>query len=132
MSYIAPPLARAIHTPHAHPQTMCTHTLHTHTHTGDVALVVILLYKSYMGTLGNRDTITNTINDTNETISQGQNSFLPNAPQSYEPILPDYLQVPDSYNLKDLVFYLGIGIGSSQLMYHVSCNYCYILYSVVC
>ena len=38
---------------------------------------------------------------------------------NYQPVLPDYLQLPDSYNMKDLLFYVGIAVTSSQLMYEV-------------
>ena len=40
----------------------------------------------------------------------------------YEPILPDYLQLPEEYNLKDLLLYKAIAIGSSVIMYHILCG----------
>lgn len=42
----------------------------------------------------------------------------------YDPLLPDYLQLPDSYNMKDLLFFVGIAVTSSQIMYQVIfCRY---------
>ena len=55
----------------------------------------------------------------NETITLGK---LNNTAAVYEPILPDYLQLPDSYNLKDMLFYQAIAVGSSVIMYHVMCG----------
>lgn len=37
-------------------------------------------------------------------------------------ILPDYLQLPASYNLTDLLFYVLMAILVSELMYHVLCG----------
>ena len=52
----------------------------------------------------------------NETITQGPSI------NAYEPILPDYLQLPDKYNLKDLLFYQAMAVGSSIVMYHILCG----------
>ena len=97
---------------------------------GDVNLFCLLIYKTYLGSArldfpislsgddnGNSSTTTN-----NKTLSQlGQPQEDNNIP-IYEPILPDYLQLPDEYKLKDLLFYQAIAIGSSVIMYHIMCG----------
>ena len=106
--------------------TLCYYSLYI----GDVILFCLLIYKTYLGSArldfpislsgddnGNSSTTTN-----NKTLSRlGQPQEDNNIP-IYEPILPDYLQLPDEYKLKDLLFYQAIAIGSSVIMYHIMCG----------
>lgn len=87
-------------------------------YTGDLVLFTLLSYKTYSRNthLGACDNNCTTI--ANETITQSPTSAI----AMYEPILPDYLQLPDKYNLKDLLFYEAIAMGSSIIMYHILCG----------
>ena len=51
--------------------------------------------------------------------------------EQYVPILPPYLQLSDWYNLKDLLFYIAVGVLSSQLFYHLLCGYLQVYYYVL-
>ncbi len=55
-------------------------------------------------------------NDSNESVAVTATSLRIG---KYEPLLPDYLQLPESYNMKDLLFFVGIAVTSSQIMYQV-------------
>ncbi len=37
-------------------------------------------------------------------------------------ILPDYLQLPDSYNLPDLLYHIAMSITTSEITYHTICG----------
>ncbi len=93
-----------------------THTLYLYT--GDLALVAIFLYKSYISTVDpsttNQPPLNN--NNNNESVTMTATSLRIG---KYEPLLPDYLQLPESYNMKDLLFFVGIAVTSSQIMYQV-------------
>ena len=92
--------------------------------TGDLILLCLLIYKTYLGnvptSLGDDGNFSITVN--NNTLTQGQPESKDTAAAIYEPILPDYLQLPDEYNLKDLLFYEAIAVGSSVIMYHIMCG----------
>ena len=70
--------------------------------------MALLTYKSYHGTF---TALNNTVNDTHKTA-----------------IMPDYLQLPDWYNLADLLFYFTVAVVSSELMYHLICGFLQVYY----
>lgn len=94
---------------------------------GDLLLFAILTYKSYQGLWaadrGTDQPLTSSMyeNSGDENVSsrlgtrQGQ-------------ILPDYLQLPASYNLTDFVFYVFVAVISSELMYHIICGFLQVFY----
>ena len=92
--------------------------------TGDLIFLSLLVYKTYLGntmltSLSDNGNLSVTTN--NKTLTQlGQP--MENKVPIYEPILPDYLQLPDKYKLKDLLFYEAIAVGSSVIMYHIMCG----------
>ena len=94
---------------------------------GDVILFCLLIYKTYLGnarldvptSLSGDDNGNSSITMNNKTLSQLRQ---PPEDNTYEPVLPDYLQLPDEYKLKDLLFYQAIAIGSSVIMYHIMCG----------
>ena len=57
-----------------------------------------------------------------DTIIQAGQSNNKTTSSEYEPILPDYVQLPDKYTLKDLLLYEAIAVGSSLIMYHIMCG----------
>ena len=84
-------------------------------HAGDVALVAIFIYKSYIASTTNNNSTMSTVPDNSSNLGQSPHKVQ----VEYHPILPDYLQLPDHYNMKDLLFYIAVGIISSQIMYQV-------------
>lgn len=68
-------------------------------------------------------------------LSDDENSTIPYliSPYLYETrdqlnrsshtVLPDYLQLPQSYNLPDLLLYIIFSIASSELTYHLICGF---------
>lgn len=97
-------------------------------HTGDLVFLALLTYKTYSSSSGrdlfacvnNDSTSYCTTSSANETIAQGQTNVVTKG--HYVPILPEYLQLPEDYNLKDLLFYQLIAVGSSVIMYHFMCG----------
>ena len=94
---------------------------------GDIIFVAVLAYKSYLanfqqGSLDKQNINTTTDYDSNQTVTLTVARSSDGEPMySYEPLLPDYLQIlPDEWNMKDLLFYIAMGIGSSQLIFQVS------------
>lgn len=90
---------------------------------GDLLLFTLLTYKTYLGNespayernCSGIATIIDTI------IKAGQSNETTSS--EYKPILPDYAQLlPDEYNLKDLLLYEAIAVGSSLIMYHIMCG----------
>jgi hypothetical protein len=57
--------------------------------------------------------------------SEGQNESLST---SVSQVLPDYLQLPASYHLTDLLLYVFVGIAVSELMYHATCGFLQVYY----
>ena len=91
--------------------------------TGDLIFLALLTYKALGNmrvTYDSNDSNFSTAATNNGTITQEQSTEA--ATSKYEPILPDYLQLPDEYNLKDLLFYEAIAVGSSVIMYHIMCG----------
>ena len=88
-------------------------------HAGDLIFLSLLTYKTYIGNAPAHLRNYSNSADINETITQGH---LANDSSGYEPILPDCLQLPDEYNLRDLLFYVAIAVGSSVIMYHIMCG----------
>ena len=96
----------------------------------------ILTYKSYHAA-----TTTPTLDDTTE---RGvAKTLLDNQNQSNEQllnntktmsgnynnhVLPDYLQLPESYNMPDLLFHVLVATGSSETLYHVVCGFLQLYY----
>ena len=70
------------------------------------------------------------LHDSNWT-AQRHSDNLQTTAQQYEPILPSYLQLSDTYNLHDLLFYVSLGVLSSLLFYHSLCGYLQIYYYVL-
>lgn len=98
-------------------------------------LFTILTYKAYHGTVDS----TTSKNTTNHSVTEQSNairnanrySMELNSSQTLEmlaPILPQYLQLPASYNLTDLLFYMFVAILTSELMYHVLCGVLQVYY----
>ena len=48
-----------------------------------------------------------------------------------ENILPAYLQLPDSYNLPDLLFYILISIATSEVSYHTICGFLQVYFYIL-
>ena len=89
---------------------------------GDLLLFAILTYKSYNGLwAADRGSDQPFAASVYESSSDENVSLRLKTDQGQ--ILPDYLQLPASYNLKDLVFYVFVGIISSELMYHIVCGF---------
>ncbi|XP_064388205.1 methylsterol monooxygenase 1-like [Halichondria panicea] len=90
---------------------------------GDLALVAIFLYKSYLTTVDptiDQSPLDNANDTANESVTMTATSLRIG---KYDPLLPDYLQLPDSYNMKDLLFFVGIAVTSSQIMYQAVCGF---------
>ena len=93
---------------------------------GDVIFVAVLAYKSYLANF-RRESV-DTQNITTDNANGNRTTRLTVARSisgesimySYEPMLPDYLQIfPDEWNMKDALFYIAMGVGSSQLIFQV-------------
>ena len=92
---------------------------------GDVIFVAVLAYKSCLANF-RRESV-DTQNITTDNVNSNQTARLTVARNisgesmySYEPMLPDYLQIfPDEWNMKDALFYIAMGVGSSQLIFQV-------------
>ena len=101
-------------------------------HTGDILFLFILLYKTLQHKVGHEGSSVENVsslawgnaNNSTTTLESGH-------PVQYAPILPDYLQLDDRYNMKDLLFFIAIGIISAELFYHVLCGYLQIYYYVL-
>ena len=91
--------------------------------TGDAVLIVALLIKAFYG----RQLAL--AENANSNISNKTGAQTPE--EQYVPILPSYLQLNDWYNLKDLLFYMTMGVLSSQLFYHLLCGYLQVYYYVL-
>lgn len=59
----------------------------------------------------------------------GEERTLPAAGE--ETILPAYLQLPDSYNLPDLLFYVVVSIATSEVSYHTICGFLQVYFYVL-
>lgn len=84
------------------------------------------MYKSYLATVDPVGTQSADVNTTNDSVIMATKSL---SEVNYVPILPDYLQLPDHYNMKDLLFYIVIAVVSSQVMYQVCALY---VQSILC
>lgn len=93
-------------------------------HLGDLLFLSVLLYKTLQHEVGHGSSIEHGA-DNSTAISE------PGNPPQYVPILPDYLQFDDGYNMKDLLFYVAIGVLSSELFYHILCAYLEIYYYIL-
>ena len=97
---------------------------------GDLVFVAVLTYKTYsenVSPLKQTPSETKTNATAAATTSPHSDSLLTGqenaSSSSYEAILPGYLQLPEEYNLKDLLLYWFIGVASSQLMYQAMCSF---------
>lgn len=118
-------------------------TPHWHYIPGDLVLFVVLAYKTYL------EMATNTLTSLNATdnatirkqlngasnyssftgeLNSSQGLDVVVSKEELYQILPDYLQLPASYNLTDLLFYMVMGILVSELMYHVACGFLQVYY----
>lgn len=91
---------------------------------GDLVLFTILTYKTYYQDTAPVDK--SALKPSVDLTGQQLNATEPlNGTSSVhsERILPDYLQLPDSYNLPDLLFYMFLAMVSSQVMYHGLCGF---------
>ena len=89
---------------------------------GDVIIVALLAYRSYTANFhqGSADAQNLTGYNSNRTLTAARSSDG-EPPYVYEPLLPEHLQIlPDEWNMKDLLFYVIVGITSSQLIFQVS------------
>lgn len=93
---------------------------------GDVLLITHLSYKTYT-------TVFNLTSDSNTTSIHSYHYQLNNTldTTSRDTILPHYLQLPESYNLPDLLFYILISILSSELTYHSICGFLQVYFYVL-
>ena len=90
----------------------------------------MLTYKTYLGNgLPTCERNCSGIATINDTIIQGGHSNE-TISYEYEPILPNYVQLPDKYNLKDLLLYEAIAVGSSLIMYHIMCGLLQLYYYI--
>ena len=82
--------------------------------------LALLTYKTFTGS---SLTATNLKQEDNTTSIA--HDFSPNHVYNttYMTILPDYLQLPDEYNLKDLLFYVAVGVGISQVSFQLLCGF---------
>ena len=98
---------------------------------GDVTLFVILMYKSYQGGFDlSKDTgyfPTDRLTPTDTNATDVSNASIALESKTGQ-ILPDYLQLPASYNLTDLLLHLSLGVVSSELMYHFLCGFLQLYY----
>ena len=92
-------------------------------------LVAMVTYKSIISSYHfPSNHINDNDNSTNETITQGHEVRVTT---DYKPVLPDYLQLPDEYNMKDLLYFILIAISSSVIMYHVVCGFLHLYFYVL-
>ena len=98
---------------------------------GDVTLFAILMYKSYQGDFDlSKDTgyfLTDRLAPTDTNATDVSNASIALESKTGQ-ILPDYLQLPASYNLTDLLLHLSLGVVSSELMYHFLCGFLQLYY----
>lgn len=83
-------------------------------------LLTLLSYQTYTGEFKSlyRDLEGNKVNST-----IAKSTSLNHTKTGSTPILPDYLQLPDEYNLKDLLFYIIIAIAISQISFQLVCGF---------
>ena len=87
----------------------------------------MLFYKTLQHKIGQADNSTLTLLETNNVTT----IHVTARPQPYAPILPDYLQLDDRHNLKDLLFFTVTAVVSSLLVFHIVCGYLEIYYYVL-
>lgn len=99
-------------------------------HSGDVVLIFHLAYKSFTTTFAKVSNKTNNLTAYHpDPLHQAFASGVGTAREGT--ILPEYLQLPDSYNLPDLLFYVFIGITTSELTYHFVCGFLQVYFYVL-
>ncbi len=81
---------------------------------GDIVLLALLTYKCYTGS-----SLTAYLNQGDTTTLTGYGLQL----SVNKTILLDYLQLPDEYNLKDLLFYVAMVVGISQTSFQLVCGF---------
>ena len=89
-------------------------------------LFAILTFKTYYQDTApvEGSVLESTINQTGQQLSNATEPINGTTSSIHsERILPDYLQLPDSYNLPDLLFYMVLAMISSQVMYHGLCGF---------
>ena len=86
---------------------------------GDIVLLAFLTYKTYSGS-----SLTAYLKqEGNKTLTSYELPPSNDHDTTYTPVLPDYLQLPDEYNLEDLLFYVAVAVGISQASFQLVCGF---------
>ena len=103
---------------------------------GDLMFVMLLAYKGYVANISPEipaslyyDTTTNSLTTTSCDTTANSSKAEDNINEDkYEAILPDYLQLPEKYNMKDLLFYIAVATSTTLLMFHFVCGFLQLYY----